>query len=120
MAVLEVNPAMAAKWRTESGEEMSLKTVAYEHGLVEGDSQIFDDLRAHSPAFVAQEQEQISAWEQKVMADMDAKAKELSTARESTLMSPASTNPALSGKFSKYFEGLNADAALEAKLKQQG
>ena len=41
MAVLEVNPAMAAKWRSESGDEISLKTVAYEHGLVDGDQPSF-------------------------------------------------------------------------------
>ena len=78
MAVLEVNPAMAAKWRSESGDEMSLKTVAYEHGLVDGDSQVFADLRAHSPAFVAQEEQKKEEWIQKQLADMDAKAKELS------------------------------------------
>ena len=44
MAALEVNPAMAAKWRSESGDEISLQTVAYEHGLVEGSKEIFDDL----------------------------------------------------------------------------
>ena len=121
MAVLEVNPAMAAKWRSESGDEMSLKTVAYEHGLVDGDSQVFADLRAHSPAFVAQEEQKKEEWIQKQLADMDAKAKELAASRGvDTEAAAQKYNAAVAGKFKGYFEGLNADAALEAKLKQQG
>ncbi|WP_222929875.1 hypothetical protein [Synechococcus sp. PROS-U-1] len=121
MAVTQVNPVMAAKWRSESGDEISLRTVAYEHGLVEGSKEIFDDLRAHSPAFVAQEQQKREEWETKVLADMEAKAKELAVSRG---VDPDAANqkfnPAMGGKFQSYFEGLNKEAALEAKLKEQG
>ena len=121
MAVMQINPVMAAKWRSESGDEISLRTVAYEHGLEEGSKEIFDDLRAHSPAFVAQEQERKNAWEEKMLKEMEDKAMELATARG---VDPEAANQkynaAVAGKFQSYFEGLNADAALEAKLKQQG
>ena len=119
MAVLEVNPAMAARWRSESGDEISLQTVAYEHGLVEGSKEVFDDLRAHSPAFVAQEQQKKEEWESKMLADMDAKAKELSVSRG---VDPDAVNQkynaAMGGKFQSYFEGLNQEAAREQKAQQ--
>ena len=119
MAVLEVNPAMAAKWRSESGDEISLKTVAYEHGLVEGDQQIFDDLRAHSPAFVAQEQQRKTEWEEKMLKEMEDKAMELAASRGvDTEAAAQKYNTAVAGKFQGYFEGLNQEAALEQKMKQ--
>ena len=119
MAVLEVNPAMAARWRSESGEEMSLKTVAYEHGLVEGSKEVFDDLRAHSPAFVAQEQQAKETWEQKMLSEMDSKAKELAASRGvDTEAAAQKYNAAVAGKFQSYFEGLNQEAAREQKAQQ--
>ena len=121
MAVLEVDPTMAARWRTASGDELSLASVAYENGLMEGSKEIFDDLRAKSPAFVAMENQRRDEWESKMLKEMDDKALELSTARGiDPDVANQKYNAAMGGKFQKYFEGLNQEAALEAKLKQQG
>lgn len=114
MAVEEVAPAMAARWRSDSGSEISLATVAAEAGLREHTAETYADLRQHDPVFVEQEQLKAKEWEAKMEAEMLSRALELATRRgvdPEAMNQPH--NPALAGKFRGYFEELNRQAAQE-------
>ena len=121
MWLRENRPEIAARLSGNSGHVFSLAAVAAEMGLREHDQKSHEEMMQHSETYARQKTAQAADWETQMLKDMDSKAMELATARG---VDPDAANqkynPAMAGKFQSYFEGLNADAALEAKLKQQG
>ena len=121
MWLRENRPEIAARLSGNSGHIFSLAAVAAEMGLREHDAKSHKEMMQHSETYARQKRAQAADWEAQMLKDMDSKAMELATARG---VDPDAANqkynPAMTGKFASYFEALNADAALEAKLKQQG
>ena len=76
-AVEEIDPVTAAKWRTASGSQMTLETVAAEMGLIEHTTATKTDLLKHDPNAVLQQRAAQEDWEKKQLEAMEKAAAEM-------------------------------------------
>ena len=78
-AVEELSPETAARWRSESGSSISLKTVAAELGLEPHTKETHEDLLAHDPRAVIQHRAAKEQWEQDQLAAMEKAISDIQT-----------------------------------------
>ena len=82
MAVADVNPAQAARWRMEAGETISLASAAAKAGLAELSPGAQKELAELDPDFITGQAEAKAAWEAKMLDQMSEQAEQLGEARE--------------------------------------
>lgn len=82
MAVADVNPSQAARWRLEAGETISLASAAAKAGLAEMTAGVKQGLTELDPNFITRQAEAKAAWEEKMLEQMNEQAGQLGEARE--------------------------------------
>lgn len=91
-AVETIDPVTAARWRTASGSQMSLETVAAEMGLQPHTKETREDLLKHDPKAVIQQRAAQEQWEKDQLAAMDKAVDELQTRRYGKPLDPKEQN----------------------------
>ena len=84
IAVEQVDPAQAARWRTEAGATHSLAAAAARIGMIEHTPATKQELRETDPDFITGELEAKAAWEAKMLDRMTEEAAALANQREKT------------------------------------
>lgn len=82
MAVSQLHPAQAARWRIAAGETISLASAAAKLGLAEMDAGTQKELAELDPDFVVKQQQDKESWEAKMLDQMTEEAGKLGEARE--------------------------------------
>lgn len=82
IAVADIDPVQAARWRNEAGQTYSLAAAAARSGITEHTAVTKQELLETDPDFVTGQMEAKAAWEAKMLGQMDDAAAALSTQRE--------------------------------------
>lgn len=82
MAVVEVNPAQAARWRLEAGESVSLASAAAKAGLSPMTADAEKELSELDADFITGQQEAKARREAELLDQMEKRAEELAATRE--------------------------------------
>ena len=87
MAVEEINPAQAARWRVEAGNSVSLAAAAAKAGLTEMNHTIHNELQQLDADYITGQQEASARREAELLASLEKGADDLAAAREKTQQS---------------------------------
>ena len=82
MAVQNVAPAMAAQFRLDAGQSLSLEAAAVQAGLQEMSKSVFEELNELSPDHITGQQEAAARREADLLASLEKGAADLAEARE--------------------------------------
>ena len=82
MAVQNVAPAMAAQFRLDAGQSLSLEAAAVQAGLQEMSKSVFEELNELSPDHIVGQQEAAARREADLLDQMGKAAEELAAQRE--------------------------------------
>ena len=91
-AVETIDPVTAAKWRTASGSQMTLETVAAEMGLIEHTTATKTDLLKHDPNALIQQRAAQEQWEKDQLAAMEKAVADIQTAKYGKPLDPNEPN----------------------------
>ena len=106
-------PKVAAELKASCDDySASLYAKLFQRGHAELTNGVYQELMGTDPIYQAKFEANQRAEEERIMQKMEADANAMAAKRGVDIQSTPKFNPHLGGKFSSYFENLNAEAAL--------